>query len=94
MPRLREIPTKLGVADAVLPLPLFPITWRHLKILGFFGLWAAWAWMSLPDDTAPFGAGAIMLVALVFCPVIAPAPQAPMSSGSRAKAVLRWAGAW
>jgi hypothetical protein len=70
VPRLREIPTKLGVADAVLPLPLFPVTWRHLKILGFFGLWAAWVWMSLPDDTAPFGAGAIMLVALVFCPVI------------------------
>lgn len=70
MPRLREIPTKLGVADSVLPLPLFPVTWRHLKILGFFGLWSAWVWMSLPDDTAPFGAGAIMLVALVFCPVI------------------------
>ena len=70
MPRLREIPTKLGVADAVLPLPLFPVTWRHLKILGFFGLWAAWAWMSLPEDTAPLGAGAIMLVGLVFCPVV------------------------
>jgi len=70
VPRLREIPTKLGVADAVLPLPLFAVTWRHLKILGFFGLWSAWAWLSLPDDTAPLGAGAIMLVALVFCPVI------------------------
>ncbi len=70
MPRLRELPTKLGVADAVLPLPLFPVTWRHLKILGFFGLWSAWVWMSLPEDSAPLGAGAIMLVALLFCPVI------------------------
>jgi hypothetical protein len=71
VPRLREIPTKLGVADSVLPLPLFSITWRHLKILGFFGLWSAWVWMSLPEDAAPIGAGAIMLVALVFCPVVA-----------------------
>jgi hypothetical protein len=67
---LREIPTKLGVADSVLPLPLFPVTWRHLKILGLFGMWAAWVWMSLPEDVAPVGAGAIMLVALAFCPVV------------------------